>query len=41
MRRKRAFLVINPRAGQDMTRLADVIAVLWAAGWKTDNALVE
>jgi len=41
MRRKRAFLVINPRAGQDMTRMADVIAVLSAAGWKTDNALVE
>jgi len=41
MRRKRAFLVMNPRAGQDMTRLADVIAVLSAAGWKTDNALVE
>src|SRR5581483_4324764 len=41
MHRKRAFLVINPRAGQDMTRLADVIAVFWAAGWKTDNALVE
>jgi len=41
MRRKRAFLVINPRAGQDMTRLPDVIAVLAAAGWRTDNAIVE
>lgn len=41
MREKHAYLVINPRAGQDMTKLADVIAVLSAAGWKTDNALVE
>jgi diacylglycerol kinase family enzyme len=41
MRGKHAYLVINPRAGQDMTKLADVIAVLSAAGWKTDNALVE
>jgi diacylglycerol kinase family enzyme len=24
-----------------MTKIADVIAVLSAAGWKTDNALVE
>jgi YegS/Rv2252/BmrU family lipid kinase len=41
MRCKRAYLVINPRAGQDMTKLTDVIAVFSAAGWKTDNALVE
>ncbi len=41
MRCKDAYLVINPRAGQDMTRITDVIAVLSAAGWKTDNALVE
>ncbi len=41
MHKKRAFLVINPRAGQDMTKLPDAIAVLSAAGWKTDNALVE
>ncbi len=41
MRGKHAYIVINPRAGQDMTKLPDVIAVLAAAGWKTDNALVE
>ncbi len=41
MRCKHAYLVINPRAGQDMTKLTDVIAVFSAAGWKTDNALVE
>jgi YegS/Rv2252/BmrU family lipid kinase len=41
MRGKHAYVVINPRAGQDMTKLPDVIAVLAAAGWKTDNALVE
>ncbi len=41
MRCKHAYLVINPRAGQDLTKLTDVIAVFSAAGWKTDNALVE
>jgi diacylglycerol kinase family enzyme len=41
MRGKHAYVVINPRVGQDMTKLPDVIAVLAAAGWKADNALVE
>ncbi len=41
MRCKHAYLIINPRAGQDLTKLTDVMAVFSAAGWKTDNALVE
>ena len=36
-----AFLVINPREGQDMTKLTDVFTILAAAGWDVDNALVE
>ncbi len=36
-----AYLVINPREGQDMTKLADVFTILAAAGWDVDNALVE
>src|SRR5438874_1210610 len=41
MKCKRACLVINPRAGQNIARLTDVIAVLAAAGWKTDIAIKE
>src|SRR5947209_1037382 len=41
MKSKRACLVINPRAGQNIARLTDVIAVLAAAGWKTDIAIKE
>lgn len=41
MSRKQVYMIINPRAGQDMTQLADVIAIFSAAGWKVDNALVE
>ncbi len=36
-----AYLVINPRAGQDMTKLTDVFTIFSAAGWDVDNALVE
>ena len=36
-----AYLVINPRAGQDMTKLTDVFTILSAAGWDVDNSLVE
>ncbi len=36
-----AYLVINPREGQDMTKLADVFTILAATGWDVDNALVE
>lgn len=41
MSSKKAYLIINPRAGQDMTRFPDIITVLAAASWKVDNALVE
>src|SRR5690348_4749570 len=41
MRCKRVSLVINPRTGQNVARLADVLAVLAAAGWKADIALKE
>ena len=37
----RASLVINPRTGQNVAKLADVLAVLAAAGWKADIALKE
>ncbi|GAC1619084.1 MAG: hypothetical protein NVS4B11_10010 [Ktedonobacteraceae bacterium] len=35
------YLIINPRVGQDMTKLTDVFTILSAAGWDVDNALVE
>jgi diacylglycerol kinase family enzyme len=41
MKRKKACLVINPRAGQNLAKLNDVMAVLSAAGWKTDIAIKE
>ncbi|HZU02797.1 MAG TPA: diacylglycerol kinase family protein [Ktedonobacteraceae bacterium] len=41
MRCKRASLVINPRTGQNVAKLADVLAVCAAAGWKADIALKE
>ncbi|HKF35902.1 MAG TPA: diacylglycerol kinase family protein [Ktedonobacteraceae bacterium] len=41
MKRKKACLVINPHAGQNVTKIADLIAVLAAAGWSTDIALKE
>ena len=41
MRGKRVCLVINPHAGQNVTRLADLVAVLAAAGWRTDIAIKE
>ena len=39
MRRKRVCLIINPRAGHNVARISDLIAVFAAAGWKTDIAL--
>src|SRR6266567_1085072 len=36
---KKAYLIINPRAGHNFTRISDVLAVLSAAGWKTDIAV--
>ncbi|TMD59622.1 MAG: diacylglycerol kinase family lipid kinase [Chloroflexi bacterium] len=41
MKHKRACLVINPRDGQNVTNITAIIAVLSAAGWKTDIALKE
>src|SRR2546423_4389199 len=41
MKCKKACLVINPRAGQNLAKLTDVMAVLSAVGWKTDIAIKE
>ncbi|MGH7513733.1 MAG: diacylglycerol/lipid kinase family protein [Gemmatimonadales bacterium] len=41
MKSKSTFLIISPRQGKNVARLADVLAVLSAAGWKTDTALKE
>lgn len=41
MKRKRASLIINPRAGQNLTQLSALLAILAAAGWKTKLALKE
>jgi YegS/Rv2252/BmrU family lipid kinase len=41
MKCKTAYLIINPRLGKNLTKLADLIAILSAAGWKTDTALKE
>lgn len=41
MGNKKAALVINPRTGQNVAKITDVLAVLSAAGWKTSIALKE
>lgn len=41
MHRKKVCLVINPRAGENIAKLSDVIAVLAAAGWSTDIAIKQ
>lgn len=41
MHSKKAYLIINPHGGQDMTRFPDIMTVFAAAGWKVDNVLVE
>lgn len=41
MRCKKAALVINPRAGQNLAKITDVLAVLSAADWKTKLAIKE
>jgi len=38
---KKAYLIVNPRAGQNIATIPGVIAVLSAAGWKTTIALKE
>ncbi|HVB26266.1 MAG TPA: diacylglycerol kinase family protein [Ktedonobacteraceae bacterium] len=39
MQCKKACLVINPRAGENIAKITDVLAVLAAAGWETDIVL--
>jgi YegS/Rv2252/BmrU family lipid kinase len=41
MKCKTAYLIINPRLGKNVAKLADIIALFAAAGWKTDTALKE
>jgi YegS/Rv2252/BmrU family lipid kinase len=41
MKGKRAYLVINPHAGQNVTKITDLVAVLTAAGWRTEIAIKE
>jgi diacylglycerol kinase family enzyme len=41
MKGKTAYLIINPRAGQNVEKLSDVLAVLSAAGWRTTIAIKE
>ena len=41
MRCKKASLVVNPRSGQNVAQLSDVLAVLSAAGWKVETLLKE
>jgi YegS/Rv2252/BmrU family lipid kinase len=41
MQCKKASLVINPRAGENLAKITDILAVLAAAGWKTKIALKE
>ncbi len=38
---KKATLVINPRAGENVAKITDVLAILAAAGWKTSITLKE
>ena len=38
---KKATLVINPRTGENVAKITDVLAILAAAGWKTSIALKE
>jgi YegS/Rv2252/BmrU family lipid kinase len=38
---KKACVVINPRAGENLAKITDVLAVLAAAGWSTDLAIKE
>ena len=38
---KTVCLIINPHAGEHIARLTDMLAVLSAAGWKTDTVVKE
>lgn len=41
MKKKTVSLIINPRAGERISKLTEMVAVFAAAGWKTDIALKE
>jgi YegS/Rv2252/BmrU family lipid kinase len=41
MKCKTAYLIINPRSGKKVNKLTAMIAVLSAAGWKTETAIKE
>ncbi len=41
MKCKKACLIINPRDGQNLAKITDVVSVLAAAGWNTDIAIKE
>jgi YegS/Rv2252/BmrU family lipid kinase len=41
MKCKQVALIVNPRTGKNITRIADILAVLAAAGWRTDLSLKE
>lgn len=41
MNGKKACIVINPRAGQNIVKLPDMLAIFTAAGWKADIAIKE
>lgn len=41
MKCKKVSLVINPREGQNLTKIAHILPILSAAGWSTDLALKE
>jgi YegS/Rv2252/BmrU family lipid kinase len=41
MKSRQTSLVINSRAGQNLAKMPDILAVFAAAGWKTDLALKE
>lgn len=41
MQSKKATLIINPRSGENVAQITDVLAILAAAGWKTNIVLKE
>ncbi|MGH7655582.1 MAG: diacylglycerol/lipid kinase family protein [Gemmatimonadaceae bacterium] len=41
MKRTTACLVVHPRSGKNLTRVADVVSVLARAGWTTDVVVKE
>jgi YegS/Rv2252/BmrU family lipid kinase len=41
MAKKKATLVINPHAGQNVAHLSDILAIMAAGGWKTHITLKE